>query len=89
LLREKKISKSQYEALKTRFLDEITNAEICPINDVVLTTSVHVVEAGTVRTLDALHVAGAKFSECDQFVTADKRQHEAAIRAGLHSVLIE
>jgi predicted nucleic acid-binding protein len=40
-----------------------------------------------VKTADLLHVAMMEFG-FDDFVTADKQQHDFATRAGLHSVLL-
>ena len=40
-----------------------------------------------VKTADLLHVAMMEFG-FDEFVTADRQQHDFATRAGVHSVLL-
>jgi uncharacterized protein len=41
------------------------------------------------RGMDSIHLATAQKAEAECFLTADKRQHEAALELGLHSILIE
>jgi predicted nucleic acid-binding protein len=41
------------------------------------------------RGMDSIHVATAHIGLAEYFLTADKRQHQAAISAGLNSFLVE
>lgn len=51
--------------------------------------AIAVMERSRLRAMDALHVAAAQVAAVDLFVTADRRQAQAAEAAGLATELIE
>lgn len=83
LLREDRVSPSQYRQLKTLLLAEITDAAICDLTPEVIRHSINSLEENVLRGMDALHIGSALALKADLFVTADSRQHAAALQAGL------
>lgn len=88
LKRERKITPIQFKKIKTAFLMDIRDATICQITQEVIIKSVPLLEKYTLRTLDALHTASAQLTSPDLFVSADKRQFEAALGAGLKVISV-
>lgn len=87
ILREGKIPVEDYRLFKRVVMQDLASAEVHGISEPILLDSVHVHEKCTVRTLDAIHLATARQTDCDLFVTADKRQYEAATTLGLKAEL--
>jgi len=83
LRRQSVITKSQYETAKQALLKDLEDALICNITPSVIKQSIHILESGEVRTLDALHVACALEFEAETFVSSDVQQLSAANKAGL------
>ncbi|MDQ2993738.1 MAG: type II toxin-antitoxin system VapC family toxin [Pseudomonadota bacterium] len=83
LKRENKITSLQYKKIKTAFLLDIKDAVICQISQEIIIKSVPLLEKYTLRTLDSLHISSAQIMLPDLFVSADKRQLEAAKGEGL------
>lgn len=83
LRRERKITLPQFKKIKTAFLKDIKDASLCQITEEVIVKSVPLLEKYSLRTLDALHTASAQCVSPDLFVSADKRQREAALGEGL------
>ena len=81
--RERVLTRRPYEVAKRRLLEDVRDADIVNLTPDVIGSSVAVLEAGAVRTLDALHIACALEWEAGLFVSADRRQLAAAKRAGL------
>jgi predicted nucleic acid-binding protein len=88
LRREAKITDTQYRQLKTLLLADIEDAAICDLSPAVLGLAVSSLETNILRGMDAIHIASAVALRADIFVSADKRQSEAAIRAGLRVELV-
>ena len=63
--------------------DDVRDADIVNLTASVVSSTIAVLEASPVRALDALHVACALEWGADLFVSSDKRQLNAAKRAGL------
>ena len=82
LRRENKLSIQQFTELKRVFLVEIEDTQLINISSVIIKHSVELLEQYSVRTLDALHIACAGAVEVDLFVTADRRQMDAANALG-------
>jgi predicted nucleic acid-binding protein len=82
-LRERRLTKSDYLALKRHLLEDIRDATIIDLVPPVVAACIEIVERSPVRAADALHVAAARAWRADLFVTADPRQLAAARRAGL------
>lgn len=83
LRREGKIDAPQYRQLKSLLLADIEDAAICDLTPEVLSQAVASLENDVLRGMDAIHIGSAVALKADVFVTSDKRQHAAAVRAGL------
>jgi len=83
LQRENRVSPSQYRQLKTLLMEDITDAAISDLTPEVIRHSIISLEGNILRGMDALHIGSALSLKADLFVTADARQHRAAIQAGL------
>lgn len=87
-VRERSLSAGQYEAAKESLSAEIRDVSIVNLTPYVISTCTAALEAGSVRAMDALHVACAVRWGAELFVSADKRQVAAAKRAGLRTRLV-
>lgn len=83
LRREQKISDLQYRQLKSLLLADIEDAAICDLTPEVLARAISSLEHNVLRGMDAIHIGSALALKADVFVSADQRQRDAAIRAGL------
>ena len=86
LLREKKITHSEYRKLKSDSMSDLVDADICQITPNVLASVISLLEMNQLRAMDAIHVACAIAVEPNVFVSADHRQLAAARKAGLKIV---
>jgi len=82
-LREKILTKAQYEMLKTRLLEDFRDATVINLTTPVIGSSISILQTSPVRAMDALHIACSLEWGADLFVSADKRQLSAARKAGL------
>jgi len=85
LLREKRISASQYRQLKTLLLADISDAAISDLTPEVLHHAIVSLEGNRLRGMDAHHIGSALALEEDLFVTADVKQHAAALQVRLQA----
>ena len=85
LRREGRIDDTQYRQLKSLLLADIEDAAMCDLSPEVLARSIDSLEANVLRGMDAIHVGSAIALKVDVFISADQRQLEAAIRAGLRA----
>ena len=83
LQREGKITDAQYRQIKTFLLADIEDVAICDLTPEVLRQAVVSLEANVLRGIDAIHIGSAAALKVDVFVSGDKRQCDAATRAGL------
>lgn len=83
LRRDGKINDIQYRQLKTLLLTDIEDAAICDLTPAVLAQSITSLETNVLRGMDAIHIGGAVALQADVFISADQRQRDAAVRAGL------
>ena len=83
LRREGKIDDTQYRQLKSLLLADIEDAAICDLTPAVLAHSIASLETNVLRGMDAIHIGSAVVLKADVFISADQRQREAAVRAGL------
>jgi predicted nucleic acid-binding protein len=88
LRREERISGVQYQQLKSSLMADIEDAALCDLAPAVLAQSILSLERNVLRGMDAIHVGSAVVLKADVFVSSDKRQCEAAVRAGLHVELV-
>jgi len=63
--------------------------EVLPLDERIEFLSIQAMAASRLRAMDALHIATAQAAGVDLFVTADRRQAEAAAASGLKTQLIE
>ena len=83
LQREGKITDTQYRQLKSLLMADIEDAAICDLTPVVLAHAIWSLEKNVLRGMDAIHIGSALALKADVFISADKRQLEAAARTGL------
>lgn len=83
LRRESRIDDTQYRQLKSLLLADIEDAAICDLTPEVLAQSIASLETNVLRGMDAIHIGSAVALKADVFISADQRQRDAAIRAGL------
>lgn len=83
LVRESRLSGSDYEKTRHLILKEIEDVEICYITPEVVARTIKCLENNPVRAMDALHLGCALVVGPDLFVSSDHRQIEAAGREGL------
>ena len=81
--REHTLTPAQYATAKRSLIDDVRDADIINLTASVVGSSITVLEASAIRSLDALHVACALEWEADLFVSSDNRQLAAAKRVGL------
>ena len=83
LHREARITDTQYRQLKSLLLADIEDAAICDLTPAVLGLAISSLEMNMLRGMDAIHIGSAVALKADIFISADKRQRDAAARAGL------
>ena len=83
LRREERITGVQYQQLKSSLMADIEDAALCDLAPAVLAQSILSLENNVLRGMYAIHVGSAVVLKADVFVSSDKRQCEAAVRAGL------
>jgi hypothetical protein len=83
LVREGRLAEAEYAALKRTILADLDDADLCDLTPAVLERTVRCLERNPVRALDAIHVGSALVYRPDLFVSADRRQLEAARNEGL------
>lgn len=83
LRREDRISDTQYVQLKALLLADIEDVAICDLTPAVMAQAIASLETNPVRGMDAIHIGSAVVLKADVFVSADRRQLDAAARAGL------
>lgn len=83
LVREGRLQNDEYRKLRDLVLEEIEDAEICFLTPEVVAQTIKCLESNVLRAMDALHLGCALVVEPDLFVSSDRRQLEAAKRAGL------
>ena len=87
-VREKNLSPEQYEEAKKRLSTEVEDAVIVNLTMPVIAKCIKILEDSPIRTLDALHIACAVQWGAELFVSADKQQIAAAMKAGLRAKMI-
>lgn len=83
LRRENKIDDTQYRQLKSNLLADLEDAALCDVTPQVLVQALASLEQNVLRGMDAIHIGSAVALKADVFMSADQRQCEAALRAGL------
>lgn len=83
LQREGKITQAQYQQLKSSLLSDVEDLAICDLTVGVIRQAILSLEANALRGMDAIHIGCAVALQAELFVSADTRQCEAAVCAGL------
>jgi predicted nucleic acid-binding protein len=83
LHRDGTIDDTQYRQLKSLLLADIEDAAICDLTPEVLAQAIASLETNVLRGMDSIHIGSAVALKADVFISADQRQRDAAIRAGL------
>ncbi len=83
LHREARITDAQYGQLKSLLLSDIEDATVCDLTPAVLGQAVSSLETNVLRGMDAIHIGSAVALQADVFISSDRRQIDAAARAGL------
>jgi uncharacterized protein len=86
--RDKHITAKQYRQAKADLVADIADVAICDIDAQVMHRTILLLEKNTLRGMDAIHIASALILSADVFVTSDKRQSDAAKKAGLKVTLV-
>lgn len=88
LLRDALIDEPSYHWFAQQFQSDLAGWEVLPYSRPVEDASLRAVEAVRVRAMDALHVGAALVAGAELFVTADRRQAEAARALHLPTELV-
>lgn len=83
LVREGRLSAEEYQSLKAAVQADLSDADLCDVSQEIFEQAIRCLELHPLRTLDALHVGSALVYQPDLFVSADRRQTEAADREGI------
>jgi predicted nucleic acid-binding protein len=83
LVREGRLSSEEYQSLKSAVKADLSDADLCDLSQDAFRQALRCLEGHSLRALDALHVGSALVYQPDLFVSADRRQAEAADREGL------
>lgn len=81
--REARLTSNQYRRIKRDLMVDIADALICETTPRVIQNAVNVLEANPLRGMDAIHIGAALACSAEVFVSADKRQCDAAKKSGL------
>jgi predicted nucleic acid-binding protein len=82
-VREGRLSSEDYRSLKSAVQADLADADLCDLSQDTFEQALRCLENHPLRTLDAHHVGSALVYQPDLFVSADRRQAEAAGREGL------
>jgi len=88
LRREKKLDQRGYQAIKDGFFRDLEDTNLINVVPTIIAGAVSCLEGGTMRTLDAIHVASAMSIASELFVTSDPRQAEGARAMKLQTELV-
>lgn len=83
LVRERKLTRSQYAQLKGDVLADIADVDVCMVTASVLDHAINALEGAPLRAMDAIRIGCALDYQPDVFVSADLRQVTAAQFQGL------
>lgn len=84
-VREGFLSRQDYNSGKKQLLADVRDATILQTTPPVILRSITLLESNVLRAMDSIPIACAIEWQADLFVTSDKKQHVAAVNAGLKS----
>lgn len=88
LKRSGRLSAPRYRMLKRHLAADLEVAILVDLTPSVIERAIDCLERTPLRTLDAIHLAAALESGCDLFLTADRKQGEAAARLNLKAEIV-
>ena len=88
LRRQGAISGAQFDLAKKALFDDLDDMSVRAVTVPLVHSAIDLIERHPLRTLDALHVAGALEWKADLFVSSDRLQLAAAAKAGLRVLLV-
>ena len=86
LVRERRLSRTKYQALKQTLLGDLAGADLCELTTAVMRGVIRLLESNPLRAMDAIHVASAAAYGAELFASADLRQLAAARKLKLRVV---
>jgi predicted nucleic acid-binding protein len=89
LVREGRLTKGPYFKAEDDLILDLVDVAICDLDAQVTSKAIECLEQSVLRGIGPIHIACALTLLADCFLTANKRQHDAALFAGLSSVLVE
>lgn len=79
----------RYASIMAEVHADFVSFMLLPLDARVEGLAIAAMERSRLRAMDALHIATAQAARVDLFVTADRRQAEAASAAGLQTEVVE
>jgi uncharacterized protein len=86
--REGKVDHAQYRQLKMSLLADVEDIAICEVNPEVVQHAIAALETNALRAMDAIHIGCAVAWRAEAFISADRRQCDAAKAVALRVVLV-
>jgi predicted nucleic acid-binding protein len=83
------LSDADYARVMAVVHEEFSDFTVVAFDQTVEAFSIAAMKQARLRAMDALHIGTAQVAKVALFVTADKRQAQAALSAGLNTELIE
>lgn len=87
-LREDFLTEDHYQQIMQQFLTDVHDMVILQLTSAVIQRSLKLLENHPLRAMDSLHIATALVWQSELFVTADRKQFEAADKEGLVTMYI-
>ena len=87
-LRDGKLVHSDYISIKETIARELRQAVIITLTNSVISKTIQLLEHHALKALDSIHIACAVEWKADLYITADRRQVEAAQKTGLDIIII-
>ena len=86
--REERLTAAQYLQIEQDLMADVADALVCDTTPEVMQSAVNVLEASALRGMDAIHIGAALACSAEVFVSADRRQCDAAKHVGLTVVAV-
>lgn len=88
LVREGRLTEQQYAALKGDLRADLADAILCDTSPQVVQRAIFALEKHSLRAMDAIQLGAALVTRAEVFVSADRRQCEAAKQLGVDVVAV-
>jgi len=87
--REGRITRKDYRTTKAHLAMDMADMDVVQFTGAVVERAIRLLEGSDLKASDALHIAAAVEWQADRFVSADKKQLEAARGVGLHCIAVQ